>query len=264
MVQADTVDYERRFGGMARLYGQAGLDRFSESHICVIGVGGVGSWAVEALARSGVGQLTLIDLDNVAESNVNRQLPAMGANFGKAKIVAMAERIADINPACQVTLIEDFVEIDNLQTLITTQFDWVIDCMDSFRTKAALIAHCRRQKIKIITVGSAGGQIDPTLIRQVDLARTEHDPLLAKTRKQLRQQYRFPQNPKRRFAVPCVYSDEQLFFPTADGGVCQTRSERANGGSGLNCGGFGSAMPVTATFGLVAVAHVLKKLSGRG
>jgi tRNA A37 threonylcarbamoyladenosine dehydratase len=253
-----TVDIERRVGGISRLYGEAALGRFLQSHVCVVGVGGVGSWVVEALARSAVGRLTLIDLDHVAESNTNRQLPALEGSYGKAKVQALAERVRAINPVCQVDCVEDFVTADNLAELISPQMDWVMDCIDSFRVKAALLAHCRRNKIRCITVGGAGGQTDPTLIRVADLSRTEHDPLLAKTRKELRSRFNFSRNPKRRFDVPAVYSTEQPRQP-ARGAVCDL--DEAPGVSGLNCAGFGAAMHVTASFGLVAVGVVLQRLA---
>ncbi len=246
------MDYQRRFGGIARLYGAESLQTFADARVCVIGVGGVGSWAVESLARSAIGQLTLIDMDHVAESNINRQLPAMEDSLGRAKISVMQERIQSINPQATVCLIDDFVTTENLDQIITPEFDYVIDCIDSFRVKAALISHCKNNRIKIVTVGGAGGQIDPTRIRQTDLSRTEQDPLLAKIRRQLRQQYRFPRNPKRSFGVPAIWSDEPLRIvdkctPVAD--------------AGLNCGGFGSCTPVTAGFGMAAAAFVLKKLA---
>ncbi|NJD05774.1 MAG: tRNA cyclic N6-threonylcarbamoyladenosine(37) synthase TcdA [Methylococcaceae bacterium] len=254
---------DRRFGGITRLYGVEGLRRLREAHVCVVGVGGVGSWAAEALARSAVGTLTLIDLDNVAVSNVNRQIHALDGAYGTAKVRAMAERIAAINPACRVIQVEDFVTVDNVAELITRDFHWVLDCMDAFRIKAALAAHCRRTKIKLVTVGAAGGMTDPTRIKVLDLSRTAQDPLLARTRKQLRDRHGFPANPQRRFSIPAVFSDEHALYPTADGGVCQQRDPGA-AASGLNCaGGIGSVMTVTASFGLVAVSLVLNRLAGR-
>ena len=252
-------DYLRRFGGIQRLYGQTGLEAFKQAHVCVIGIGGVGSWAVESLARSAIGELTLIDLDNIAESNVNRQLHALTGEFGKAKIQAMKERIDAINPECKTHLIEDFISIENIPEYISSNFDFVIDCIDTANIKAHLITHCRRNKIKIITVGGAGGQIDPLNIKQVDLAKTEHDALLAKTRKLLRTEYGFSRNLKRRFEIPCVFSDEQLRFPDDNGEVSACKPEGVNG---LSCaGGIGSVTSVTASFANVAVAYVLKKLS---
>lgn len=242
-----------------RLYGQQAFDRFLSSHVAVIGVGGVGSWAVEALVRSGIGRLTLYDLDHVAESNVNRQLHAVEENFGKAKVSALAERIVKINPQCHVNAVEQFIEQDTLRMLDGCGFDYVIDCVDNFRIKAALIAFCRRNKIPAITVGGAGGQIDPTRIKLADLSRSEQDPLLAKCRKLLRREYGFPSNTKRRFDVPCVYSTEQQRYPDNLGSVCMDRPSAIE--SSLNCGGYGSAMTVTASFGLVAVSYVLRRIS---
>ncbi|MEN8130423.1 MAG: tRNA cyclic N6-threonylcarbamoyladenosine(37) synthase TcdA [Pseudomonadota bacterium] len=251
----------RRFDGIARLYGLRTLKGFGRSHVCVIGIGGVGSWAAEALARSAIGRVTLIDLDQVAESNINRQLHALTTTLGRAKVGVMAQRIREINPHCEVIEIEDFLTLENMFDLMQRRYDFIIDCIDNFRIKAALIAYCRRNRIRIITVGGAGGQTDPTRIRIADLSRTEHDPLLARTRKQLRQQYRFPTNLKRRFDIPCVYSLEQLGFPSGDGGVGQSKPHDPAVGR-LNCaGGLGSVSTVTAAFGLAAVSHVLRKLA---
>jgi tRNA A37 threonylcarbamoyladenosine dehydratase len=258
---SDVANLERRFGGVRRLYGEHALERFREAHVCVIGIGGVGSWAAEALARTAVGRLTLVDLDHVAESNINRQLHALTGTLGMAKVQVMAERIRQINPDCGVTAIEDFITTENLATLMQPDYDHVIDCIDGFRIKAALIAHCRRRRIRLVTVGGAGGQTDPTRVRVADLSRTEHDALFSKTRKLLRQDYGFPKNLKRRFDVACVYSDEQPLFPAGDGGVCHDKPHGENIGR-LNCaGGLGSSVAVTATFGLVAAAHALKKLA---
>jgi tRNA A37 threonylcarbamoyladenosine dehydratase len=263
IVSISQHDSERRFGGIRRLYGDAGVQRFREAHVCVIGIGGVGSWAAEALARSAVGRITLIDLDHVAESNINRQLHALSGTLGQAKVQAMAERIRQINPDCRVDGIEEFISDDNLAELLGRGYDYVIDCIDGFRIKAALIAWCRRNRVRLVTVGGAGGQTDPTRIRVADLSNTEHDALFSKTRKLLRTDYGFPRNLKRRFDIPCVYSSEQPLFPAADGGVCHEKPHRP--AAGLNCaGGLGSAMTVTATFGLVAASHVLKKLASGG
>jgi len=254
-------DLERRFGGIRRVYGEQALERFLQAHVCVLGIGGVGSWAAEALARSAIGQLTLVDMDHVAESNINRQCHALDSTLGMAKVQVMAARIRQINPACQVRAIEDFLTVDNLETLLSERFDYIIDCIDGFRTKARLIAWCRRNRLRLITVGGAGGQTDPARIRVADLSRTEHDALFSKTRKLLRCGYGFPENLKRRFDIPCVYSEEQPRFPTETGDISPQKPDAQVAG-GLNCaGGLGSVMTVTATFGLVAAAHVLKKLS---
>lgn len=245
------IDADRRFGGIARVYGSAALARFAAAHVCVIGVGGVGSWVVEALARSAIGALTLVDLDQVAESNINRQLQALGSTLGRAKVDVLHERVYDINPACRVTLVEDFLTSENVAQLMAPRFDQVVDCIDQSRAKAALIAYCRRHKRRLVTIGGAGGQTDPTRIRVTDLARSAQDPLLSRVRKRLRQDYGFSRDPRRRFAVPCVWSDEQMVFPA-------TTDDRRS----LSCaGGLGSVMTVTASFGLVAAAHVLKGLA---
>ncbi|MCG7922430.1 MAG: tRNA threonylcarbamoyladenosine dehydratase [Candidatus Thiodiazotropha lotti] len=251
------MDYARRFSGISRLYGKQGLESIRDSNVAVIGVGGVGSWAVEGLARSGIGNISLYDLDHVAESNINRQLPALEHELGKAKVKVMAQRVGQINSECRVEAIEEFIEAKNLQQLIGKKFDYVIDCIDNYRTKAALIAYCKINKLPIITVGGAGGQTDPTKICKIDLSRSEQDPLLSKTRKLLRQNYKFPANLKRRFGVPSVYSTEQQKAP-ADLSCLDSDKEFK---SDLNCAGYGSVMTVTATFGLVAVSHVLSVLA---
>ncbi|CAG4893505.1 tRNA cyclic N6-threonylcarbamoyladenosine(37) synthase TcdA [Paraburkholderia saeva] len=261
----ESADHVRRFGGIARLYGVPALAAFERAHVAVIGIGGVGSWAAEALARSAVGTLTLIDLDNVAESNTNRQIHALDGNFGKPKVEAMGERIKLINPQCDVRLVEDFIEPDNFASVLGGGgFDYVVDAIDSVRTKTALIAWCVAQKLPLITVGGAGGQLDPTRIRIDDLALTIQDPLLSKVRAQLRKQHGFPRGPKAKFKVSAVYSDEPLIYPEA--AVCDIDEEAEHvstspghtGPVGLNCAGFGSSVCVTASFGFAAVAHVLR------
>src|SRR5471032_2077433 len=241
------IDFDRRFGGIARLYGSPALARFRAAHVCVIGVGGVGSWIVEALARSAVGRLTLIDLDNVAESNINRQ------------ITALAERIALINPFCEVTEVEDFIAPDNLEQLLTGRdFDYVVDAIDNAKAKAALIAYCRAHNLPMLTIGSAGGQTDPTLIAVRDLSKTEQEPLLKRVRKLLRTEYGFPRGVKNKFNVDAVFSMEPLTTPE-NPEACDIDGAAA-GVTGLNCAGFGSSVVVTASFGMVAASHVLKTL----
>ena len=255
------IDFERRFGGIARLYGPAALTRFRVAHVCVIGVGGVGSWVVEALARSAIGKITMIDLDNLAESNVNRQIHALTDTLGKAKVTALAERIEQINPYCVVTEIEDFLTADNLDEMIGAHhYDYIIDAIDNVRAKTALIAYCRKHGLKLVTIGSAGGQIDPTKIAVLDLCRTEQEPLLAKVRKRLRAEHGFPRGTKNKFGIDAVFSTEPLRFPESEE-ACDIDNDAPAGITGLNCAGFGSAMVVTASFGLVAAAHVLRKLA---
>jgi len=257
------VDFERRFGGISRLYGASALARFRAAHVCVVGVGGVGSWIVEALARSAIGEMTMIDLDNVAESNINRQIQALSDTLGKAKVTALAERIAQINPFCRVHQVEDFITPDNLDQMIGGgRYDYVVDAIDNVRAKTALIAYCRANGIKLITVGGAGGQTDPTRIEIRDLARTEQEPLLAKVRKRLRAEHGFPRGAKSRFGIEAVFSTEPLRFPEA-GGACTADAKAGDsaGVTGLNCAGFGSAMVVTASFGMAAAARVLRDLA---
>jgi tRNA A37 threonylcarbamoyladenosine dehydratase len=250
------VDFERRFGGIARLYGERALERFRTAHVCVVGVGGVGSWIVEA--RSAVGRLTLIDLDNVAESNVNRQIQALSNTIGMAKIEALKQRIALINPYCEVELVEDFIDPDNIPQMIgTDRFDYVIDAIDNAKAKAALIAYCSEHAIPLVVIGGAGGLVDPTKVEIRDLARTEQEPLLKRVRKILRARYGFAKGEKNKYHIDAVFSMEPLRYPDA-GGACEID---ANSITGLNCAGFGSSMVVTATFGMVAAGHLLRKLA---
>lgn len=251
------VDLQRRFGGIARLYGDAGAARLREAHVAVVGIGGVGSWAAEALARSGVGRITLIDLDNVAESNVNRQIHALGDEFGKAKVRAMAERIHAINPACLVTEIEEFVTEDNLAAMLDQGYDCVIDAIDQARVKAAMIAWCRRRKLKLITCGGAGGRVDPGRVQVADLARTLQDPLLARIRTLLRKEYGLQLQGNKKIGVECVFSTEPLQQPVA--GVCDVDAG-AQHPQGLNCAGYGSVVTVTAVFGMQLAARAMAAL----
>ncbi len=250
------ADLARRFGGIQRLYGADALKRFQAAHVCVIGIGGVGSWAAEALARSAIGRITLIDLDMVAESNVNRQIHALGDTFGKAKTRAMAERILAINPTCRVEEVEYFVSPDNLDEMLGRGFDYVIDAIDQARTKAAMIAWCATHNTPIITAGGAGGQIDPTRIEVADLARTIQDPLLSKVRALLRKEYGFTRDQKKKFGVPAVFSSEPLRYPES-GTACNEAPALA----GLNCAGYGSSVCVTAPFGLFAASEVLRHIA---
>ena len=249
------ADIERRFAGIGRLYGEKSLARFQSSHICVIGIGGVGSWAAEAFARSGIGKLTLVDLDMVAESNVNRQIHALDGAFGKAKVAAMAERIRAINPECQLELIEDFITKENLETLLHQRFDYIVDAIDAAQVKAALIAWCRKNRQPLIVAGAAGGKIDPSSIEIADLALTVHDSLISRVRSVLRKEYGFPREKGKKFSVPVVFSREQRLMPE------KTCENIPAGITGLNCAGYGSAMCVTATFGLFAAGFVLRQMA---
>lgn len=253
-----TQDHSRRFSGLDKLYGREGFERFTRSHAVVVGVGGVGSWVAEALARSGVGELSLIDMDHLAESNINRQLPALDSTLGQAKVQALRDRIIQINASCELHCIEEFIDPDNIETLLSglsqNEHTIVIDCIDHSKTKAMLIAWCRQHKMRILTVGGAGACIDSTRMGIGDLSRTRNDTLLARTRKHLRQQYGFPRNPQRSFCVPAVYSDEtRLDTPDACGSDTQPVS-------GLNCAGYGSVVHMTAGLGFMAAGKALEML----
>lgn len=247
-IQSTDDDYARRFAGANKIYGEQNFQKFNQSHVMVIGVGGVGSWAVEALARSGVGHLTLVDMDVLASSNINRQLPALTSTLGLEKIAVMAQRCREINPKIRVDLIDDFLSADNLLEMLASTPDVILDCIDDVPAKLALILHCRFHKIPLIVSGGAGGKIDPSQVRVADLSRTEQDPMLAKLRNQLRRKG-ICKNVKEKFGLTCIYSVEQARL-----------ADNSCAAAGLHCGGYGSAMVVTNTFAMFAVAEVLKKL----
>lgn len=256
--------YEHRFGGMQRLYGDAGLAAIRRAHVCVVGVGGVGSWTAEALARSGIGQLTLIDWDDICLTNINRQLPALSTTLGQAKVDVLAERIVQINPECQVHPVREYFSQSNAEELLAPDYDYIIDAVDRVGVKAELIVTARRRKRKILTVGSAGGRLDMTAIQIADLSRSYDDPLFAQLRKKLRQEHGFPRNLKRRFRVPCVFSPEPLLFPQGDGTVCKNRVS-IPGRTRQTCDTlYGSATFVTGAFGFAAAQKVLGDIVARG
>jgi tRNA threonylcarbamoyladenosine dehydratase len=266
-------DYSERFGGIQRLYGKDRAEIIPQLHICVVGIGGVGSWAVEALARSGVGNLTLIDHDDIALSNINRQIHTLTDTLEQAKVKAMQERVRQINPQCRCHIIDDLLTENNLNKYLTeniekshssqsypkqAHFDYIIDAIDSVRQKSALIYYCKRNKIPIITTGGAGGLTDPTAVQIIDLSKTYNDPLAAKVRSQLRYHYNFTRNPKRRFGIECVFSTEQQLYPQADGSVGQEKP--GTKGVSLDCQfGYGSSSCVTSVFGFAAAARVINK-----
>ncbi|MCW8878108.1 MAG: tRNA cyclic N6-threonylcarbamoyladenosine(37) synthase TcdA [Kangiellaceae bacterium] len=254
-------EQDPRFGGTRRLYGVTAEKKLTEAKVTVIGIGGVGSWVAEALARTAIGHIKLIDLDDICVTNTNRQIHAYKDNIGKMKVEAMAERIRAINPCCKVTAVADFINESNQAELLSDNPDYVVDAIDSVAAKVALIAYCKRNKIKVITVGGAGGQSDPLKITTADLSRTTQDPLAAKVRSELRRKFNFSKNPKRKFGIECVYSTEQLVFPTPEGEVCQQK-QFTDGSVKLDCsGGIGASVTVTATFGMIAAARVINKLS---
>ena len=258
-----TEAWQQRFAGIERLYGQQAVQFFPDAKFCVIGIGGVGSWAAEALARTGIGHITLVDMDDICVTNTNRQLHALKGTVGDQKIEVMAERIRQINPECQVTCIDDFITPDNVAEILTPKFDYVIDAIDAIRPKAALLAYCRRNKIPVVTVGGAGGQIDPTQISVVDLAKTIQDPLAAKLRERLKSDFNIAKNSKGKLGIDCVFSTEALRYPQHDGSVCHAKGT-AEGPKRMDCAsGFGAVTMVTASFGFVAVSHALKKFIAR-
>ena len=248
------MDLARRFGGLERLYGVAGAQRIRAAHVAVVGVGGVGSWAVEALARSGVGQLTLIDLDHVAESNINRQIHALDTTLGQAKVLAMRDRIAQINPACQVQCIEEFVEAGNWPALLPAGVEAVIDACDQVRAKTAMAAWALKNKIVYIAAGAAGGKRLAHKVDIEDLGQVTHDPLLAQLRYRLRREHGAAKG-GRKIGVPCVFSREAVSGPDAS---CAITSDGS-----LNCSGYGSQVAVTATFGHCAAGWVLNEIVAR-
>lgn len=254
------TEYQQRFAGTARLYGASALEYFCNLKVTVVGVGGVGSWAVEALARTGVGCIRLIDLDEICVSNINRQLPAVTNTIGMSKVSILADRLKQINPDIQVEPVFDFMTEKNLdEWLLDT--DAVVDAIDSVKVKAAIIAWCKRQKTPIVTTGAAGGQLDPTMIGVTDLNKTFNDPLAKKVRTYLRRHYGFSRTASRSYSVPCVFSKEPLRYPAADGQVSFSKPKYAVTPGKLNCsGGFGACAMVTGTFGFVAVSRLLEKL----
>jgi tRNA A37 threonylcarbamoyladenosine dehydratase len=253
---ANQPDPERRFGGLRRLHGVTGYGRLRSARVAVIGVGGVGSWAAEALARSGVAGLVLIDLDQIAESNVNRQVHALETTLGQAKVQALAERFALIHPGCVVDAIEAFVDEDNVgELLLADQLDGVIDCCDQVRAKAAVAAWGAAHGKPVVAVGAAGGKTRPHLVEVGDLADVTHDPLLASVRQRLRQRHAGVRRGP--MGLHCVYSREAVLPPQDS---CDLASGDAVGDGSLNCHGYGSSVTVTATFGMVASAEMTRLL----
>jgi tRNA threonylcarbamoyladenosine dehydratase len=244
----DAPDLERRFGGLLRLYGEAGYARLRAARIAVVGLGGVGSWAAEALARSGVASLTLIDLDHVAESNVNRQVQALGATLGQAKAIALRERVADIHPGCEVHAVEEFADEGNWPALLPQPVDAVIDACDQGRAKFALAAWALRERVAFVSVGAAGGKRLAQRTEVADLSEATHDPLMATLRQRLRKAQAVPRQGA--MGVRCVFSRETVHRPAA---ACEVEGS-------LNCHGYGSSVAVTATFGLVAAGEVIEQL----
>lgn len=270
----NTADLERRFGGLSRLYGQLGAQRIRSAHVVVVGIGGVGSWTAEALARSGVAALTLIDLDHVSESNINRQIHALDATLGQAKVQAMRERIAQINPHCRVTCIEDFVEPGNWPGLPGLVLDTdlqqplgVVDACDQVKAKAALAAWAlQRPDVHFISVGAAGGKRHAHRVEIEDLSQTTHDPLLAQLRYRLRKQAGAARQGA--IGIACVFSRESVLQPHSADAACEVSGDTLTDDSvgvesdgTLNCHGYGSVVSVTSTFGVCAAGWMLDKIT---
>jgi tRNA A37 threonylcarbamoyladenosine dehydratase len=243
---------QRRFGGLQRLYGMDGAQRIRQAHVVVVGIGGVGSWAAEALARSGVARLTLVDMDHIAESNINRQIHALTSTAGQAKVEAMRERIALIHPQCQVDAVDDFVSPDNWPALLPAMPDAVMDACDQVKAKVAMADWALRHKVGFITVGAAGGKRLAHKVDVDDLSRITHDPLLAQVRYRLRKHHGAPKGDKR-MGVQGVFSRESVAPPDASCAI--------EGDGSLNCHGYGSVVSVTATFGMCAAAEILNFLA---
>jgi tRNA A37 threonylcarbamoyladenosine dehydratase len=245
-------DHERRFGGVERLYGEGARMALHRGRVAVVGVGGVGSWAVEALARSGVGNITLIDFDHVAVSNMNRQIQALESTLGAAKVAVLEARIREINPACRVSAVDDFLTVENMAQLIPPgAFDAVIDACDQARVKAALIAHARFNKIPLVVCGAAGGKRDPLRLRQADLGLVTQDALLSRIRSLLRKEFNIQPRKNGKFGVACVYLEE----PSRKSGTCTAGN--------LSCAGYGSAVTVTAPMGFAAAAWCIERIAAR-
>ena len=247
----EAIDFSRRFSGVERLYGKKALDIFQKAHVCVVGIGGVGSWAAEALARNAIGQITLIDLDHIAESNINRQIHALSSSLGKSKVLAMKERILEINPQCHVHIVDDFISNENIETYIKTEMDVVIDAIDQATIKVNLALHVLTKKIPLVMTGGAGGRIDPSLIKIADLSLTHGDRLTAKIRHDVKKALALKESQK--VGIDVVFTDEVMIKPNE---ACETDEAL----TGLHCGGYGSSVMVTATFGFMAASLALKKL----
>lgn len=253
------IDSAKRFGGVLRLYGSEGFSKIRRAHVMVIGIGGVGSWAVEMLARSGVGKLSLVDLDDVCESNINRQIHALQSTIGQTKVGAMAERVREINPVCEVITHHQYLTRSNSETILTQGIDYVFDAIDSLRHKVVILNTCRQRKLPLLVSGGAGGRTDPTQISVDDLSRSRNDRLLQKMRKELRMKHRFPKDLKKKFGVPCIFSTELARLPVEDAASCDpepTKSLR------LDCeSGYGTLGSVTAAFGMTAASWIVTKIA---
>jgi tRNA A37 threonylcarbamoyladenosine dehydratase len=262
MNQVESGGFEHRFGGLFRLYGAEAMDVLRSAHVLIVGIGGVGSWAAEALARSGLGHLTLVDWDDICFSNTNRQIHAMTGTAGRAKVDILAERIGLINPECSVTPIREFYTDENADELIKPGLSYVVDAIDRKKAKIHLITQCKKIGIPVMVSGGAGGRVDPAQVRTTDLRDSYNDPLLASIRKQLRRNLGLRNQHKKKFHIPCVFSAEAIRYPHPDGGVCLHKPGGGDGPKQLDCrSGFGSASFVTGSFGFAMAARIINDLT---
>lgn len=256
------TDLDTRFGGISRLFGRTGAGRIRRAHVCVIGIGGVGSWSVEALARSGIGALTLVDLDDICVSNVNRQIHALDGTIGRTKIDVMADRARAINPSAKVHPQHAFFTESTVDSILEPRYDFVLDAIDNPAKKCLLVTECRKRGLPVFVVGGAGGRKDPLALKISDLAQSTHDRLLQAVRSTLRKEHGFPVGDKKRFGIDCVFSPEPVSYPQSDGTVCGTREEGTN--LRLDCeSGYGTAAFVTGAFGLAAAGYIVRKIAER-
>lgn len=252
-------DYEARFSGIGRLFGRKGLEKIRQSRILVIGIGGVGSWVAESLARTGIGSMTLVDLDDVCVTNINRQVLATSSTVGQFKVDVMKKRIQDIQPLCEVETKQCFFNPKNLETIFDRSYDFVIDACDDFTNKCHLIDYCRKNKIPLIVMGGAGGKVDPLQIKVTDMSSSSNDKLLARLRKKLRQDFDFPLEHEGDFGILAVWSHERAVYPTADGCLTYKPPGMARN---MDCEeGFGSASFVTGAFAFAATSTILRELT---
>jgi tRNA threonylcarbamoyladenosine dehydratase len=249
----------KRFGGVVRLYGPGGFEKINRAHVLVVGIGGVGSWTAEMLARSGVGKITLVDLDDVCESNINRQVHALQSTIGQPKVTAMANRIRDIHPGCEVVECHQYLTQNSCEGILSGEIDFVFDAIDSLRNKIIILNTCRSKKIPLLVSGGAGGRMDPTQISVSDLSQSRNDRLLQKMRKELRMKHGFPRDLKRKFGVSCVYSRELVRLPLGEEQSCEPEFSKS---LRLDCeSGYGTAGSVTATFGMVAASWIVSRVA---
>jgi tRNA A37 threonylcarbamoyladenosine dehydratase len=259
LTQALTEDYLARFGGIGRLYGREALPRLHAAHVCVVGIGGVGSWAAEALARSGIGAITLIDPDDVCITNTNRQLPATADAIGRPKTDVLRERLAAINPECQITTATEFFSPSTARRLLAPKFDFLVDAIDRMSNKSLLIASCKEAGIPLVVVGGAGGRRDPAAIKIADLGESGGDELLKLVRRTLRADYGWATG-KQHYGIPCVFSPEKPIYSWSNGTVCATQEP----GSSLKmdcASGFGTTTFMTGTFGFLAAGEVVRRIA---